>query len=105
MSPARQKYVLDTNVVIAGLRDRDAQAKLIQFHTLFAPFEYLSAIVVQEMRAGTRSKRDADALERHIIAPFVRRGRLVTPSYSAWDASGEVLRVLAREEGLDLGAV
>jgi predicted nucleic acid-binding protein len=105
MSRAEEKYVLDTSVIIDGLRDRDTQAKLIQFHTLFAPFEYLSAVVVQELKAGARSKRDVDGLEKHIFAPFLRRGRLVTPSYAAWDTSGDVLRGLAREEGLDVGAM
>lgn len=105
MTRGAQNYLLDTNLVIEGLRNRDAQAKLVQFHNLFAPFEYLSAVVVQELKAGARSKKDLQTIDKHIFEPFVRRGRLVTPSFAAWERSGEVLRALATEEGLLLPSV
>src|SRR5262249_22494749 len=49
--------------------------------------------VVQELRAGVRG-RAAARLESAIVAPFERRGRLVTPSYAAWKESGRVLSEL-----------
>jgi predicted nucleic acid-binding protein len=105
MSRGAQNYVLDTNLIIEGLRNREAQAKLVQFHNLFAPFEYLSAIVVQELKAGARSKKDLQTIEKHILEPFVRRGRLIAPSFGAWERSGEALCALALEEGLELPSV
>ena len=100
MSNAERKYVLDTNLFIDGLRYEQAQQELVRFHTLFAPFEFLSAIVVQELVAGTRSATDQRALQRHIVEPFARRGRLVTPSFHAWQLSGELLAQLNRKQGL-----
>jgi len=87
---AERKYTLDTNVYIRAFRDPHANAELQVFHTAFAPFEYLSAVVVHELRAGARPRQVAD-LERHVIAPFERRGRLLTPSYAAWKEGGRVL--------------
>lgn len=83
----------------------EAKTHLVRFHTLFAPFEYLSAVVLQELRAGVTSAADLERLERHVLDPFVRRGRLVTPSFRVWERSGDVLRELARQDGLDLRTV
>lgn len=99
MSRGERKYVLDTNLFIAGLRQAEAKAQLQAFHSAFAPFEYLSAVVVQELRAGTRGGEDLRVLERHVLQPFERRGRIVTPSYAAWSQAGDVLRELGRAEG------
>jgi predicted nucleic acid-binding protein len=43
-----------------------------------------------ELRAGTSGKA-AERLERYVLEPFERRGRVVTPSYAAWREAGEVL--------------
>ena len=103
MSPAiERKFLLDTNLFIQGFRDPHANASLARFHQLFAPFEYLSAVVAQELRAGARSHNDRRLLERHVLGLYRRRGRLVTPSARAWEESGDVLAELARREGLDL---
>lgn len=100
-----KKYALDTNLFVKALREPATNDRLIQFHAAFAPFEYLHSIVVQELRAGVMPGRHLRALERHILEPFVRRGRLITPSFAAWKQSGDVLRDLARRDGLELHAV
>jgi predicted nucleic acid-binding protein len=97
-----RKFLLDTNLFIQGFRDPQANASLQRFHQVFAPFEYLSAVVAQELRAGTRSHQDRRLLERHVLDLYRRRGRLVTPSAQAWEDSGDVLAELGRREGLDL---
>ncbi len=80
-----------------------ANAELQRFHQLFAPFEYLSAVVAQELRAGARSVADRRQLERHVLDLYGRRGRVVTPSTQAWHDSGDLLAELARHEGLEVG--
>jgi len=100
-----RKYVLDTNLFIHGFRDPTANAALQRFHYLFAPFEYLSAVVMQELRAGVRSAADRRALDRHVLERFTRRGRVVTPSAQAWADSGDNLAALVRREGLELARV
>ena len=102
---AERKYVLDTNLFIRAFRAPAANTALQRFHQLFAPFEYLSAVVAQELRAGARSPADWRALERHVLDLYIQRGRMVTPTAQAWQDSGDLLATLAREEGLELTRV
>lgn len=105
MATRERKYTLDANLYIHAFRDPAANAALRLFHTAFAPFEYLSAVVVHELRAGAQAPGAAAALQRAVLEPFERRGRLLTPSYGAWKLAGEVLARLAAEEGLELARV
>lgn len=100
-----QKYVLDTNVFIEAFRDPAANAELQRFHLLFAPFEYMSAVVAQELIAGARNTSDRRKLERHVLAVYARRDRFVTPSARTWEKSGAILADLVRREGLELRRV
>jgi len=85
-----RRYTVDTNLYVDALRTSGGNAALLAFHAAYAPFEHLSAVVVQELRAGVRG-RAAAKLESAVIAPFERRGRVITPSYGAWKESGRVL--------------
>ncbi len=105
MRPGERKFVLDTNLFIRGFRDPASNNDLQRFHSLFAPFEYLSAVVAQELRAGARSAADRRALERHVLDLFARRGRVVTPTAGAWAESGDLLAELSRRDGLELARV
>ncbi len=100
-----RKYALDTNLFIHAFRDPVAREALLRFHAAFAPFEYLSVVVAQELRAGTRRPGDRARLERELLAVFERTGRVVTPSRQAWHDSGDVLAALAAKEGLEAGRV
>jgi len=97
-----RKYTLDTNLFVRAFRDPAENAALQLFHTAFAPFEYLSAVVAQELRAGARTDDAADRLQRLLFDPFERRGRVITPSYTAWKRAGDALAALAHDEGLEL---
>ena len=99
---AERKYVLDTNLFIRAFREDAANAELQRFHQLYAPFEYLSAVVAQELRAGARSPADRRRLERHVLDLYARRGRVVAPSTQVWHDSGNLLAELARREGLEI---
>ena len=93
-----RRYTVDTSLYIDALRTEAGKAALNAFHTAYAPFEYLSAVVVHELRAGARG-RAADTIEDAIVAPFERRGRLVTPSQGAWKESGRVLSAIVGPSG------
>ena len=99
------KYVLDTQLFIHGFRDRAANEALQQFHRVFAPFEYFSVVVAQELRSGVQRPRDRRALEKHVINAFDRANRLITPSADAWHRSGDLLAEMARNEGLEIARV
>ena len=105
MTPTTRKYVLDTQLFIQGFRDRAANEALRQFHRGFAPFEYLSVIVAQELRSSIRRPRDRRALERHVLEVFERANRTITPSADAWHRSGDLLADMARKDGLEIARV
>ena len=93
-----RRYAVDTNLYIDALRTEEGKTALSAFHAAYAPFEQLSAIVAQELRAGVRGAA-ARKLEDAILAPFERRGRLVTPTYDAWKETGRVLAELIPPTG------
>jgi predicted nucleic acid-binding protein len=85
-----RRYVLDTNVFIRAARDAGWREQLVRFHAAFAPFEWLAAVVAQELLAGVRGSA-ARTLERAVLEPFERRGRVIVPSYEAWKETAAVL--------------
>lgn len=105
MPAVRRKYVLDTHVFVQAFRDATANAALQRFHQIYAPFEYLSTIVAQELRSGIRQQADRKALERHVLGVYERAARVIVPSAVAWHRSGDVLAALALAEGLEVGRV
>ena len=100
-----RKYALDSNCYIDAAREPVARAALEAFTAREAPRLYLSTVVAAELRAGCRSSGDRRRLEELVLAPFVRRGRILTPSAAAWDALGLTLSQLRAEGGLDLATM
>jgi predicted nucleic acid-binding protein len=100
-----RKYVLDTQIFINAFRDPAANEALQRFHRAFSPFEYLSVIVAQELRAGVKHPADRKALERNVLRVFERASRVIAPSPGAWHRSGDLLSGMAQREGLELGSV
>jgi predicted nucleic acid-binding protein len=100
-----RKYILDTQLFIDAFRDPTANEALQQFHRVFAPFEHLSVIVAQELRAGVQRPQDRQALERHVLRVFRRANRTITPSADAWHRSGSLLAEMARKEALEIARI
>jgi predicted nucleic acid-binding protein len=96
MSAARRRFVLDTNIFVRAAHDPAWSEQLERFHAAFAPFEALSAVVVQELRAGVHGAA-ADILQKSLVGPFEKRNRLIVPGYSAWKTAGEVLSDLVHQ--------
>ena len=48
VSRPEHKYIIDSNLFIQWFSNPTVNLELQQFHRVFGPFEYLSAIVVQE---------------------------------------------------------
>ena len=105
MKRGSQKYVLDTQLFIRGFRESGANEALQEFHRSFAPFEYMSVVVAQELRSGALGPRERKALERYVLSVFERTGRVIAPSVGAWHRSGDVLAEMARAEGLEVSRV
>ena len=100
-----RKYVLDTQLFINAFRDPVANEQLQRFHRAFAPFEYLSVIVAQELRAGIRRRRERRMLDRNVLQLFERANRIIAPTVDSWHKSGDVFAAMARKEGLEIGRI
>ncbi|HEX8209129.1 MAG TPA: PIN domain-containing protein [Longimicrobium sp.] len=100
-----RKYVLDTNCFVDAARSEPAAAAYEAFVARAAPGLWLSAVVAAELRAGARTARARRVLERQVLGPYLRRGRVLTPSAASWEALGTVLATLGTREGLDLKQV
>jgi predicted nucleic acid-binding protein len=100
-----RKYVLDTQLFIQAFRDRSANEALQDFHRVFAPFEYFSVVVAQELRAGIQRPQDRKALEKNVVRVFTRANRMITTTADAWHRSGDLLAQMARTEGLEIARV
>lgn len=88
------KFTLDSNVFISAFRDATKAAELTEFLAAFLSVTYLSAVVVQELRAGARTRTQLLAFQA-IVEPFERRERIYAPSVRAYTESGRVLAELA----------
>jgi predicted nucleic acid-binding protein len=98
----RGKFVLDTNCFIDASRTDDGAAAFAEFCSWAAPRLYLSTVVAAELRAGAATAANRRTLERTILSPYLRRGRLVNPSPAAWEALGTALATLVEADGLVL---
>ena len=93
------KFVLDTNVFVDAFRDETFAEALTAFLEQALPTTFLSAVVVQELAAGARTREQVRALELSVFRPFERRGRVFAPSALAFRTSGRLLAELAAREG------
>ena len=93
------KFALDTNVFVDAFRDETCAAGLSAFLERALPTTFLSAVVMQELAAGARTREQNHALESAVFKPFERRGRVFAPSAAAFRESGRLLAALAGREG------
>lgn len=93
------KYTLDTNIFIDAFRDRTAEAALLAFLDRALPVTFMSAVVMQELAAGARSREQARELERSVFKPFEQRGRVFAPATPAFVNSGRLIAAVAGREG------
>jgi predicted nucleic acid-binding protein len=100
-----QKFVLDTNCFVDASRTAADATAFMEFCAWAAPGLHLSTVVAAELRAGAGSAKDRRTLERQILAPYIRRGRLLNPSAAAWEQLGTTLAALVESDGLVLREV
>jgi predicted nucleic acid-binding protein len=61
---------------------------------------YMSAVVMQELRAGAVTDEQAKVLQDGIFDVFERRNRVVGPSAMAFKDCGRILATLFRQDGV-----
>jgi predicted nucleic acid-binding protein len=97
-----RKIVLDTNCFVDASRSPTDAAAFAGFCAVEAPRLYLSAVVAAELRAGATTAAQRRVLEQDVLAPYLRRDRVVNPSPTAWKTLGTTLAHLVEHEGLVL---
>ena len=95
-----RKYVLDTNLYIDAIRNSPKEQSLEGFLERNAPMTYMSAVVMQELRAGAVTDEQAKVLQDGIFDVFERRNRVVGPSAMAFKDCGRILATLFRQDGV-----
>lgn len=95
------KYTIDTNIYIGASRDAALRDALGAFSERHVPRLHLTSVVAQELLAGVRPT-EARALARTLLAPFVTRGRVCTPTYHDWCRAGELMAEYSMRYGLPL---
>ena len=95
------RYVIDTNVYIRAWRNQATHGvELDRFYRSRMVVTYLSSVVLHELLMGANNPRMARDLVVGLAGPFKRTRRIVVPSHSSWTQAGEVIRQLARRDGL-----
>jgi len=97
------KYTLDTNLFIDGMRDKAQCEALTEFHLRHGPKEYLCSVVALELRMGCRTPEALNTVLEKTINRFAKPGRMITPSWSAWNSAGDTLAQLAKRDGMLVG--
>jgi predicted nucleic acid-binding protein len=100
----RKRYLLDSSVYIAAIRDKSKAREIADFSLAFGPYVYLSSVVAQELLVGVNPTRNArKQIETAVIRLFERTGRIITPSHAAWRASANAIAKINRQVRRDTG--
>lgn len=98
-----KRYVLDTNLYIEAARDRDWAEELARFVSAHLPLVHLHAVVAQELLAGAVDAEKARLVERGLVRPFEKRGRVVTPTFGTWKRAGTIMARLVQTKRMSPG--
>ena len=96
-----EAYVLDANVYIRALRDRERLIRLKQFLLRIGLRVRVNAVVALELLAGARTSAHERSIS-DLLAAYLSRGRVIVPSFDAYAQGGRVLAALATREGVDI---
>jgi predicted nucleic acid-binding protein len=96
-----ESYVLDANVYIRALRDRERLIQLKRFLLRIGLRLRVNAVVALELLAGARTGAHERAVS-DLLAAYVTRGRVIVPSFDAYAQGGRVLAALASRQGVDV---
>jgi predicted nucleic acid-binding protein len=87
-------YVVDTNVYVGALRNRDELHELKQFLLRAGMRVRFDGIVAMELLAGAASPEHVDAVKA-LLSPYTARDWTIAPSFAACAEAGRMLAELA----------
>ena len=88
--------VFDTSAIILSSRQAASRPRIATLSR--GRRSLLPSIVVGELFAGTRSREEADSLER-FVAHFVREGLVLVPDFADWKLAGQLIARRSRLVG------
>jgi predicted nucleic acid-binding protein len=88
-----ETYALDSNVYIRAQRSPERMAALRRFSLRAGLRVRMHAVVAMELRAGTRSERQAREV-RDLFDAYAERDRVIVPTAAAYLEAGRVLAAL-----------
>jgi predicted nucleic acid-binding protein len=98
---ASEALVLDANVYIRALRDRERLVQLKRFLLRIGLRVRVNAVVALELQAGARTSAHERAVSE-LLSSYLTRGRVIVPSFEAFAQGGRILAALAAREGVDI---
>jgi predicted nucleic acid-binding protein len=94
------KYILDSNIYIRCLRDREFALQHAEQYARYVPSTYFSSVVAQELIVGCADELAVRRVQRFFL-PFERVKRIVNPLYEDWKEAGLVaVRITVRRSDL-----
>ena len=91
--------VIDTNVYVDWFNKGRHEAVLFQREAV----KYLSAVVFMELSAGAFSAGDR-RLVREVTSAFAKAGRILVPTVTIYEETGDVLRRLQQSRGYTMAS-
>jgi predicted nucleic acid-binding protein len=91
------KSIYDTSMYINAIRNRTYYEQLLPHFARTLPTTYFCAVVAQELKAGCSTPAAFSRVES-FVRPFRRTGRLITPTFTDWEETGDLLARILREQ-------
>lgn len=98
-----KRYLLDTNLYVRAVRDENWAEALRRFVSSNLPSIHFHAVVAQELLAGAVDARRMNEVEKGLIRPFEKRGRVVTPGFGTWKRAGSIMSELVQKGRMSRG--
>lgn len=100
-----KKFALDTNLYVRAYRSEKGAKELERYFADFTPNTHVSSIVLHELLVGASTDVKAREIQKLLLGPLIRAGRVITPSHSSWERAGSAIAEMAREEGRNLRSI
>lgn len=100
-----KKFVLDTNIFIEAMRNREARVELAEWQRALAPHVWQHAVVVSELLVGAKDEATWKRWHRRWVVPAERVRRVVVPGYSAWLRASRIISQLTESGWISAGGI
>lgn len=87
------KYIVDSDLYIELIRTGRYHDIIAEIYIRETPNIYFSSVVAQELLSGVINEAGRKSVET-VLNPFEKAGRIVTPGYTVWKETGNILSKL-----------